>query len=178
VLYFVLIFVSGQWVRVVPLNWDVVPNAISAGLQYASMDWPLENGWVNYNALQLISYFLVIFVAAPLAVLTGLRISPGFAARLRPIDKVFPLKTAKKVHFFVMVFFALFIVAHVTLVLATGAFRNLNHMYAARDAYDAVGFIVFAASVVLMIVAWLALKPGVIDTLAGLGGTVRRMPKR
>ena len=178
VLYLVLIVATGQWVRVVPLSWDVIPNAVSTAIQYASLQWPTENGWVNYNALQLISYFLVIFVAAPVAVLTGLRISPGFAARLRPLDKAFPLKTAKKLHFFTMVFFALFIVAHVTLVLATGAFRNLNHMYAARDAYDAVGFSVFAASVVLMVVAWVALKPAVIDWLAGLGGTVRRMPKR
>jgi hypothetical protein len=26
------------------------PNAVSAALQYVSLDWPTENGWVNYNA--------------------------------------------------------------------------------------------------------------------------------
>ena len=178
VAYIVLIFVTGQWVRIVPLHWDVVPHAISAGLQYASLDWPLENGWVNYNALQLLSYFAIVFIAAPLAVLTGLRLSPGFAARLRPLDRVFPLRVAKKIHYGTMIFFVVFIVAHVTLVLATGAFRNLNHMYAARDAYDAVGFAVFAGAILIMVVAWFGARPVVIDWLASKGGTVRRMPPR
>jgi thiosulfate reductase cytochrome b subunit len=178
VIYWVLLFATGQWKRVVPTNGDTIPNAISAGIQYVSFDWPLENGWVNYNALQLISYFLIIFVAAPLAVLTGLRLSPGFAARLRPLDKAFPYKVAKKIHYWTMVFFVLFIVAHVTLVLATGAVRNLDHMYAGRDDASWVGFWIFVASVVLMAVAWFALRPAVVDKVAALGGSVRRMPKR
>ena len=50
VVYVVLLFVSGQWLRIVPTSWDVIPNAISAALQYASLNWPTENGWVHYNA--------------------------------------------------------------------------------------------------------------------------------
>ena len=80
--YVVLLFVSGQWLRIVPTSWDVIPNAISAALQYASLDWPTENGWVNYNGLQLLAYFATVFIAAPLAIITGFRMSvlwPGSA---------------------------------------------------------------------------------------------------
>ncbi|MEV8782014.1 hypothetical protein AB0082_26795, partial [Klebsiella pneumoniae] len=49
VIYIVLLFATGQWMRVVPTSWEVFPNAVSAALQYASLDWPTENGWVNYN---------------------------------------------------------------------------------------------------------------------------------
>jgi DMSO/TMAO reductase YedYZ molybdopterin-dependent catalytic subunit len=58
-----------------------------------------------------------------------------------------------------MVWFVAFIVIHVTLVMATGALRNLNHMFAMRDDDSWVGFWIFAASMVVMIVAWVAASP-------------------
>ena len=72
IVFFVLIFATGQWMRLVPLHWDVIPNAISVSIQYLSLSWPTENGWVNYNSLQLIAYFVTVFIAAPLALITGL----------------------------------------------------------------------------------------------------------
>ena len=70
VIFIVLLFVSGHWMRIIPTSWDVVPNAVSAALQYASLDWPTENGWINYNSLQLLAYFATVFIAAPLAIVT------------------------------------------------------------------------------------------------------------
>ncbi|MHC5794755.1 cytochrome b/b6 domain-containing protein [Lacisediminihabitans sp. FW035] len=174
VLFYVLIFSTGQWTRIIPTNWDVFPNAVSAGLQYASLNWPVENGWANYNALQVLSYFLVVFIAAPLALITGIRMSPGLAARFAPIDRIFPLPVARRIHFPVMVFFVAFIVVHVTLVLATGAINNLNHMYAVNNGYGWAGFWIFAASIVIMVAAWIAARPLVLRAIAGTFGRVGR----
>ena len=74
-IFIVALFFTGQWMRIVPTSWDVFPNAISAGLQYLSLNWPTDNGWVNYNGLQLLTYFITVFIAAPLAIATGLRMS-------------------------------------------------------------------------------------------------------
>ena len=175
IVYWVLLFATGQWVRVVPLGWDTIPNAISVGIQYASLYWPTENGWVNYNSLQLVTYFITVFVAAPLALLTGLRLSPGFASRLRPLDKLIPLRATRWVHVAVFVWFIGFTIAHVTLVLATGALRNLNHIYGLRDDESWVGFGIFAASIVVMIVAWVAAKPTLLASIAAKSGTVRKL---
>jgi len=174
IVFYVLIFASGQWVRIVPTRWDVFPNAISAGIQYASLDWPNAHGWTNYNGLQLLTYFITVFLAAPLAILTGLRLAPGFALRLRPLDRVFPLRVAKPIHWFTMVWFVAFTIVHVTLVLATGALRNLNHMYAGSDDEGWAGFAVFAASIVVMVVIWVLARPAILNRLAALGGTVRQ----
>lgn len=174
VLFYVLIFSTGQWTRIIPTNWNVFPNAISAALQYASLDWPTENGWANYNALQLISYFLVVFVAAPLALITGIRMAPGLALRFKPLDRVFPLPIARKLHYPTMIFFVAFIIVHVTLVLATGALNNLNHMYAVNNGYSWLGFGIFAASLVIMIAAWVAARPLVLRSIAGMTGRVGR----
>jgi hypothetical protein len=73
-----------------------------------------------------------------------------------------------------MLYFLLFTLAHVTLVLATGALRNLNHMYAARDDGSWLGFGIFAVSLVVTIAAWLLAKPIFVQPLAALFGTVTK----
>lgn len=178
VVFLVLIFCTGQWLRLVPTDWGIVPNAASTALQYASLDWPVTNGWIDYNALQTLSYFVVVFVAGPVSVLTGLRAAPGFAARLRPLDRMFSLTAAKRLHFWTMVFFVAFIAVHVFLVLATGAVRNLNHMYAVRDDQSPAGAIVFAASVVIGVAVVLLLRPRVVRAAAGRSGTLTERPRR
>jgi methionine sulfoxide reductase catalytic subunit len=159
VVFFVLLFTTGQWKRLVPMGWDVVPNAVSVAIQYLSLDWPTESGWTNYNSLQLIAYFITVFIAAPAALLTGLGMSPALSTRFRAISSVLSIQVARSLHFLVMCWFLFFIVVHVTLVLTTGALRNLNHMYASRDTESWVGFSIFAASMVVVIVAWVAATP-------------------
>ncbi|MGO4382988.1 molybdopterin-dependent oxidoreductase [Specibacter sp. RAF43] len=159
VVFYVLLFATGQWLRLVPLHWDVLPNALSVGIQYLSLDWPVEAGWTNYNSLQLIAYFVTVFVAAPLALVTGLGMSPALSTRFRRISKILSIQTARSLHFLVLVWFLLFIVVHVSLVVTTGALQNLNHMYAGRDDGSWVGFWVFAASMVVVIVGWVAATP-------------------
>lgn len=174
IVFYVLIFSTGQWLRLVPTSWDVFPNALSAALQYASMNWPTENGWVNYNSLQVLAYFTIVFLAAPLAIITGLRMSGAWPKDATRLNRAYPIEIARAVHLPVMFFFVAFIIVHVTLVLATGALRNLNHMYAMQDGDSWLGFWIFAASVVVMIVAWIAARPLLLRPVAQLTGTLSR----
>jgi hypothetical protein len=64
-IFYVLLFATGHWRHLVPTSWAVFPNAVSVLIQYLSLNWPLDNGWVAYNSLQLIAYFITVFVAAP-----------------------------------------------------------------------------------------------------------------
>lgn len=174
IVFFVLLFVTGQWMRIIPTSWDVFPNALSALIQYASLNWPVEHGWVTYNSLQLLTYFVTVFIAAPLALVTGLRMSSGWPKKTVKLNKIYPIETARAIHLPVMLYFVAFIIVHVTLVLATGALNNLNHMYAARNDESWIGFWFFAASVVVMIIAWLLARPLFLRPLASLTGSVTR----
>ena len=174
-IFYILLFATGQWMRLVPTSWEVFPNAFSAALQYVSLNWPTENGWVNYNGLQLLTYFLTVFVAAPLAIITGIRMSGAWPAKATRLNKAYPIEVARAIHFPVMLYFVLFIIVHVTLVLATGVLRNLNHMYAmSSDEGSWAGFWIFAASLVVMIVAWFAARPLFLRPVASLMGSVSR----
>ncbi|PTT61417.1 cytochrome b/b6 domain-containing protein [Arthrobacter sp. HMWF013] len=170
----VLLFATGQWMRIVPTSWDAIPNALSAALQYASLNWPTDNGWVNYNALQLLTYFATVFIAAPLAFISGIRTSPAWPKKAAALNKAYPMELARAIHFPVMIYFVAFIVVHVFLVLATGALRNLNHMYGVNDGDGWLGFWVFLASVVVMVAAWFLARPIFLRPIASLMGKVSR----
>lgn len=174
--FIVLLFVTGQWMRVVPTSWAVFPNALSAGLQYVSLYWPTEDGWANYNSLQQLAYFATVFLAAPLAIVTGLRMSAFWPKRAASLNRVYPMGLARALHFPVMLYFVLFIVVHVTLVLATGALRNLNHIYGGSDLVNWVGFGVFVISLVVIVGVWVAIRPVTVAAAARLFGRVSDRP--
>jgi thiosulfate reductase cytochrome b subunit len=178
VVFVVLLLTTGQWMRIVPTDWSIVPAAASAALQYASLDWPVTDGWIDYNGLQALSYFLVVFVAGPVAVLTGLRLAPGFAARLRFLDRALPLRVTRRIHWWTMLLLVAFTAVHVFLVLATGAIRNLNHLYALRDDTSWAGAAVFAASLLVTAAVVLALRPSLVRRAAARTGTVLERPGR
>ncbi|SIO29060.1 cytochrome b/b6 domain-containing protein [Agromyces cerinus] len=170
--FVVLLFATGQWMRIVPTSWEVFPNALSALLQYLSLDWPTENGWVNYNSLQQIAYFLTVFIAAPLAAITGVRMSGLWPKNAKTLNRIYPVEWARAVHFPVMLYFVAFIIVHVGLVFATGALRNLNHMYASQDVVNWTGFWIFVASLVVIAAVWVAARPLVLAPIARLFGKV------
>jgi thiosulfate reductase cytochrome b subunit len=157
--FVVLLFATGQWMRIVPTDWDIVPNIVSGAIQYASLDWPTENGWVHYNALQVMAYFVTVFIAAPLAILSGIRFSTWWPEKAEWLNRIYPVEWARAVHFPVMLYFVGFTIVHVFLVFFTGALRNLNHMYTSRDVVDWWGLVVFLASLAVVAAAWFLTQP-------------------
>lgn len=178
-LFIVLLFASGQWMRVVPTSWEVFPNALSAGLQYMALDWPTDNGWVNYNSLQQLAYFTTIFVAAPLAAATGFRMSGLWPKKATRLSTAYPIEWARTIHFPVMIYFVAFITIHVLMVMSTGALRNLNHMYATQGSIDPTayaanwtGFWLFVLSLGVIAGAVAVTRPFLVAQLAKLFGNV------
>ncbi|MFF1831491.1 hypothetical protein [Paenarthrobacter sp. NPDC058040] len=173
-IFVVLLFATGHWMRIVPTNWDIVPNAASALLQYASLNWPHENGWIHYNALQVLAYFTTVFIMAPLAALSGIRFSTWWPDKNARLSKVYPVEIARAVHFPVMIYFVAFTIVHVFLVAFTGVLANLNHMYTSRDAADWWGLVVFIGSLMVMTAGWFLAKPVFIAPLASLMGKLSK----
>jgi thiosulfate reductase cytochrome b subunit len=83
----------------------------------------------RYNVLQKLAYVVILFVVAPLIVLTGLAMSPT-------IDTAFPWlltifggrQAARTVHFIACFSFVGFILIHVSQVILTGFFNNMRSM--------------------------------------------------
>jgi sulfoxide reductase catalytic subunit YedY len=52
VLFYVLLFYTDQWRRVVPITWGVFAAALSTAIQYASLNFPVDYSWTRYNGPQ------------------------------------------------------------------------------------------------------------------------------
>jgi sulfoxide reductase catalytic subunit YedY len=157
--FYIMLFATAQWERVVPRSWAVFPNALSTAIQYLSLNFPHEESWLRYNGLQLLSYFVTVFIAAPLAVITGLMQAPAISNSLGRLSKKLHRQAARSIHFLVFCWFLFFILVHVTMVFITGFLANLNHMFAGIDGSSPKGLEIFAVVLALLIIAWAAASP-------------------
>lgn len=163
VVFVVLLFVTPQWQRLVPSSWKIVPDAWAVFVHYATFHLPPEpDGFYHCNALQQLAYFMVVFILAPLAIVTGPSMSPALTARFAWYPKL-PgnRQIGRSIHFLVMVAFVGFIIVHVAMVAITGLVRNMNHIVMGTD--DArwiglnLGLVAIAAVVVVNVLAnWAA----------------------
>jgi thiosulfate reductase cytochrome b subunit len=172
VVFLVLLFLTGRWAWLIPTSWEVFPNALSAALQYISLEWPVENGWNNYNSLQQLAYFVTVFLAAPLSAISGFRMSGLWPKRAERLSKAYRVECARAIHYPVMLYFIAFIVVHVALVMLTGFLRNLNHMYASEDTNGWLGFWIFLGSIVMIAAGWILARTSLLSPVAGLFGKV------
>lgn len=172
-IYVILLFATGQWLRLIPTSAEVWPNALSAGIQYFSFQWPTDNPWYAYNALQMLAYAATVFIAAPLAIFTGIRLSNAWPLDAPRLNRVFAERPIRWLHNAILLYFVVFIVIHVDLVLFTGALRNLNVMYAANDGTSWAGAIVFIVSVLVLLALWFIARPPVVKAVASRFGKVQ-----
>lgn len=87
----------------------------------------------RYNALQKWAYILVIFVALPLMILTGLTLSPGMdAAWPWLLDLFGGRQSARSIHFVAAIGVGLFIVVHLVLVILAGVGNEVRSMLTGR----------------------------------------------
>jgi len=87
----------------------------------------------SYNLLQRLTYLLVIFVLFPLAIWTGLAMSPA-------IEGLFPgmvvavggRQSARTIHFLVSILLVLFVLVHVIMVYLAGFWSRVGAMISGR----------------------------------------------
>lgn len=83
----------------------------------------------RYNSLQKWSYVLVIFVALPLMIATGLAMSPGIDAAWPWLLQLFGgRQSARSVHFVAAALLGGFTVLHLVLVILAGTWNELRSM--------------------------------------------------
>ncbi|MEO8603882.1 MAG: molybdopterin-dependent oxidoreductase, partial [bacterium] len=148
-LFVILLAGTGQWQRLAPTSWRILPDAWAVFVHYATFHLPPEpDGFYHYNALQQLTYFGVVFVLAPLAMLTGPSMSPAFTARFRwypnlPGNR----QIGRSLHFLVMGAFVVFTIVHVTMVALTGFVRNMNHIVLGTDDANPMGLYLGLAAI-------------------------------
>jgi thiosulfate reductase cytochrome b subunit len=96
---------------------------------HARLRMPRASAGPDYGVLQKWAYSLVVFVAAPLMVLTGLAMAPAVTAALPFLLTLFGgYQSARTIHFFTTVALTLFVLVHVLMVALSGFRKHMRAM--------------------------------------------------
>jgi DMSO/TMAO reductase YedYZ molybdopterin-dependent catalytic subunit len=120
---------------------------------------PQNAGFSTYNALQLLAYFITVFIAAPVALVTGLLQAPAIAGRFGTGAGLLNRQVARTIHFGVLVWMLIFIVVHTLMVFVTGFVGNVNHITLGTDTNSYVGVALYAAWMAVVVAFWLVASP-------------------
>jgi DMSO/TMAO reductase YedYZ molybdopterin-dependent catalytic subunit/thiosulfate reductase cytochrome b subunit len=157
--FYVLLLSTDQWRRLVPMTWEVFPAALSPAIQYASLNFPGDDGRPRYNGLQQLRYFITVFIAAPVSIATGLMQSPAISNALGWFGRLFNRQAMRSVHFLSFAWFVGFILAHGAMVFITGIRQNTNHMFGGVDDASWTGFPLFLLAMAILAATWLVASP-------------------
>ncbi len=111
-------------------RWSAIRDVFAKYMRRAPPD-PAEHH--AYNAVQRISYLVVIFVLFPLVIWTGLALSPAFDSAVpAAVNLLGGRQSARTLHFFVSGFLVFFLVVHVAMIALTGFWSRMRAMITGR----------------------------------------------
>lgn len=112
--YVVLLCVTGQYLRLVPTDWAIFPNAWQQMVQYMTFHPPMKSLYLGvYDPLQQLAYFAVVFLLAPFQIATAAAQSPAVEARFPWYVNLWGgRQSARSLHFLGLVAFVGFIIVH------------------------------------------------------------------
>ena len=114
------------WPKARDLQADHVRQTIA---DHARLRIPPATGGPDYNVLQKLAYSVVVLVALPITVLSGLAMSPAIGAAVPLLPQLFGgFQSARTIHFFAFVVLTLFVLTHVLMIVVSGFRKQIRAM--------------------------------------------------
>jgi methionine sulfoxide reductase catalytic subunit len=152
-IYVILLFATGEWSRLIPTSWSIVPRAWDTLLIYLSFHIPPINDFRPYDPLQQLAYAGVVFLLGPFMILTGAAMSPAIEGRFPWYVRLFGGKQfARSLHFLSLLAFVAFIIVHTALVLIVHFQDNIRNIVLGNENGN-FGLALTIAIIALVIVA-------------------------
>ena len=131
------------------LYWNDNRTPGTEWIRFTPLEVPTDRIWTAKDDAR--------YIMAPLAILTGMAMSPALVNRFPWYAKLFGgRQAARSIHFLDLVGFLAFIVVHVTLVAMTGFERNMNHIVLGTDGSRPGGMILGLIGIALVVLSWVA----------------------
>ena len=118
------------WRDLLPRPQEFVPRLLWQDIvTHLRLPMRPARGGPPYGLLQKLSYGIVILIALPLMVLTGLAMSPAVTAAYPGLLDLFGgSQSARTIHFFVFAALMLFLIVHLVMVALSGFARQMRAM--------------------------------------------------
>ena len=156
--YVAMVFASGYWHYLIPTSWSIIPDSIRSIGTYLQFHIPVKIPGQPFEPAQKLAYFLVIFVLAPLQILTGAAMSPSVLARFPWFGKLFGGKQgARSLHFVGLCAFAAFIAVHVFMVTVHGLPHEFTSIVLAGHENKTLALVLGSIGLFLIVVFHIAI---------------------
>ncbi|KAA2281602.1 MAG: molybdopterin-dependent oxidoreductase [Candidatus Nitrosocosmicus sp.] len=150
VAYYILLFTSDQWQRLIPTSWSIFPDAFHDLTLYASFQFNLYGN--PYDSIQQLTYFSIVFLLGPFMIATGAAMSPAIGARFPQYPKIFGgRQVARSLHFLGMVGFVLFIIIHIAMVMLSDFSQNMGNIFLGHATSLGIAIGIFALFVLIVL---------------------------
>ncbi len=158
IIYVVLLFTTGEWTRLIPTSWSIVPRAWDTFLTYITFHIPPASDFRPYDPLQQLTYAAVIFLLGPFLLATGAAMSPAIEGQFPWYPKIFRNRqTARSLHFLGLLAFIAFTILHTALVLIVHFQSNIRDIVLGSEQSSftlAVTIAIIAVVLVFAIYVW------------------------
>ena len=116
--------------HIVPRRTELSPKVLLGDmLDHARLRIRTATVGPHYGVLQKYTYFAVVFLVLPLAVVTGLAMSPAIAAAIPLLPGILGgFQSARTIHFVTFVLLMLFLLVHVLMIIKSGFKRQMRAM--------------------------------------------------
>src|SRR5579883_1296593 len=153
-IYVILLFATGEWSRLIPTSWSIIPDAWHTFLTYITFHIPPASDFHPYDPLQQLAYAAVVFLLGPFLILTGAAQSPALEAQFPWYVRLFGGRQfARSLHFLGLLAFIAFTIVHTALVIITGLGRNLGDIVLGQHQHDQGLAIILGILIVACILA-------------------------
>jgi methionine sulfoxide reductase catalytic subunit len=137
VVYVALLFITGEWSRLIPTSWSIFPEAWQTFITYATFNIPPESAFRPYDPLQQLTYAAVVFLLGPFLLLTGAAQSPAIEAQFPWYARIFGgRQSARSLHFLGLLAVVAFTIVHTALVFITGLGKNMGDIVFGQHATE------------------------------------------
>jgi thiosulfate reductase cytochrome b subunit len=122
--------------ELLPTRTDLSVNRLLASIiEHLRLKRPgADEAW-SYNVLQRLTYLLIIFVAFPLIIWTGLAMSPSFVSAFpAAVNALGGQQSARTLHFLLTGALVLFLLMHILMVILAGFWSRCRAMVTGRAA--------------------------------------------
>jgi thiosulfate reductase cytochrome b subunit len=124
------LFTGHYWRHLVPRAGELIPRLVWHDfISHLRLRIRAASGGPQYGILQKCAYFVVVSFALPLAVVTGLAMSPAVTAAYPFLLGIIGgHQSARTIHFFAFIVLMLFLLVHVAMVIMSGFKRQMRAM--------------------------------------------------
>lgn len=106
-------------------------------LEHLRLRFPKGDEARRYNGIQKLAYLFIIFIVAPVIVLTGLTMSPTMDAGWPWLLTLFDgHQSARTIHFICAMTLLAFFIVHIAMVILSGVWNNVRSMITGRYAIE------------------------------------------